>query len=759
MKIIIFIAAITGASFSYAQDKIYVSTSGNDQAPGSVDRPLKTISAALRRAGEKKNKDVDIYIRAGSYSLDSTINIRSDAYELRSLSIGAYPGEKVDISGAIKIKPDWQPYKNGILKAYLDLKEAPDQLFLSGKSLNMARYPNFDVKARVYHGTAADAFSNERARNWKNPAGGYMHALHEGEWGDFHYLITGKDAGGNLQYEGGWQNNRPAKMHDRYRFVENIFEELDAPGEWFYDRKTKTMYLYPPEGVDVRTADLSVSRLTDLIHIHGTQGQPVRNITIRGIAFTQTARTFMLVKEPLLRSDWRIYRGGAILLEGTENVHIRDCAFSELGGNAVFLSNYNKNDTVSGNHFYQLGGNAIAFAGNPDDVRSPSFRYELFVPWNEMDYTPGPKGEDHPQYCSVIDNLIHNTGTIEKQTAGIEISMSAHIYAGHNTIYQVPRAGINISEGTWGGHMIEFNEVFNTVLETGDHGAFNSWGRDRYWRPERDIIDSIVAAKPGIELLDVIDPIVLRNNIFQCDHGWDIDLDDGSTNYEICNNICLSGGLKLREGYHRIVRNNIILNNTFHPHVWLKNSHDQFVHNVITLPYAPILMNNWGDRIDSNFFLSEDALTKARKLGIDKNSTWGKWDPGRLNIVAGAGVTKKELKAIAAKPVINPLFTAAAGSEVGQVQWLGAFFKDVQTLGEQSAAGLPDRKGALLIRLPPGSAAEKNGLRQGDVIRRLGSRDINSADDILQAQRNKRPDAGIGCVIFRNQSQRTLVLH
>ena len=28
--------------------------------------------------------------------------------------------------------------------------------------------------------------------------------------------------------------------------------------------------------------------------------------------------------------------------------------------------------------------------------------------------------------------------------------------------------------------MIEFNDVFDTVKETGDHGSFNSWGRDRY---------------------------------------------------------------------------------------------------------------------------------------------------------------------------------------------------------------------------------------------------------------------------------------
>ena len=57
--------------------------------------------------------------------------------------------------------------------------------------------------------------------------------------------------------------------------------------------------------------------------------------------------------------------------------------------------------------------------------------------------------------------------------------MCRNITVSHNSIYNTPRAGINISEGTWGGHIIEYNDIFNTVKETGDHGTINSWGRDR----------------------------------------------------------------------------------------------------------------------------------------------------------------------------------------------------------------------------------------------------------------------------------------
>ena len=76
-------------------------------------------------------------------------------------------------------------------------------------------------------------------------------------------------------------------------------------------------------------------------------------------------------------------------------------------------------------------------------------------------------------------------GYVEKQSAGVQLSMCQGITVSHNTIYDVPRAGINISEGTWGGHIIGYNDVFNTVKESGDHGSFNSWGRDRYWHPNK----------------------------------------------------------------------------------------------------------------------------------------------------------------------------------------------------------------------------------------------------------------------------------
>ena len=188
------------------------------------------------------------------------------------------------------------------------------------------------------------------------------------------------------------------------------------------------------------------------------------------------------------------------------------------------------------------------------------------------------------------DCLIYLSGRVEKQTAPVQIELAQGITVRHCSLYDVPRAGINIGDGCWGGHVIEFCDIFDTVKETGDHGSFNSWGRDRFWGLDGlDLNDDQAwEANKDVVLLDAVKTTILRNNRWRCDHGWDIDLDDGSTNYHIYNNLCLNGGLKNREGFYRVVENNIMVNNGFHPHVWYKHSQDVVRRNIMwTDHYLP----------------------------------------------------------------------------------------------------------------------------------------------------------------------------
>ena len=68
------------------------------------------------------------------------------------------------------------------------------------------------------------------------------HALLLGEGGHqqllFHYMQV---------YKPGIYPNMPF-------YVENVLEELDAPGEWFLDPREGKLYYMPAAGVDLKTA-------------------------------------------------------------------------------------------------------------------------------------------------------------------------------------------------------------------------------------------------------------------------------------------------------------------------------------------------------------------------------------------------------------------------------------------------------------------------------------------------------------------------
>jgi hypothetical protein len=283
----VFLGLIILSFSANAQLYVFVAPNGNDHNNGNIQRPFKTVQAAVAAIQSKQNQHVVIEIRAGTYYLDSTIIIKSYGFKNKSLIIRGYKNEKVTFSGARPYKLQWQRCKEGVYKAAIDLPESPDRLFFNGRALSMARYPNYDSAARVFNGTAADAISDEKVKQWHNPAGAYVHALHKGEWGGFHYRVTGKDAGGKLLMEGGWQNNRPSPMNDKYRFVENVFEELDAPGEWYYDAAVKMLYLYPLQGFDIHNAAIAIGHLAALVVLKGEAANPVKNITLQNIRFEQ----------------------------------------------------------------------------------------------------------------------------------------------------------------------------------------------------------------------------------------------------------------------------------------------------------------------------------------------------------------------------------------------------------------------------------------------------------------------------------------
>ena len=73
--------------------------------------------------------------------------------------------------------------------------------------------------------------------------------------------------------------------------------------------------------------------------------------------------------------------------------------------------------------------------------------------------------------------------------------------------------------------------------------------------------------------------------------AWDLDLDDGSTNYQIYDNLLLNAGIKLRDGFYRTVKNNILVGGSIYEQVSHANDGD-VIQNNITLDGSAYQLTN-----------------------------------------------------------------------------------------------------------------------------------------------------------------------
>ncbi|MHA6484928.1 chitobiase/beta-hexosaminidase C-terminal domain-containing protein [Paenibacillus sp. strain BS8-2] len=661
------------------EKRIFVAPYGRDDSPGTEDRPFATwvrAQAEVRRVKkDNMGKPITVMLREGTYYLKEPLTFRPEDSGSSSAPIQyrSYPGEKVVISGGCHIGSRWHPYKDGIWVAELPQwqgrLEQIDGLFIDGSRQVRARYPNVDADQPLMDGPGylqAAGGTNLRPdrelafdpatftdKSWDNPTTGIIHAFQSHYWGNMQYRLADVDRENHVLHlgEGGFQLQRSHGISHRSRYyIDNIFEELDAPGVWYWDGDQGKLYCFPHEGIDLNQSLVVTTFLKQLITFCGSPALPVSGIKLSGLQFAHTGTTFMEPYEDLARGDWAIHRGGAVYFEGAEDCGLEDCFFDAVGGNAVFISGYNRRISVEGCSFEAAGESAVCVVGRPESVR-------MYQTWEMMeggqrpayDDLPGPRTPDYPADCIIGNNIIRNIGIYGKQTAGVFISMSRRITVSRNSIYEVPRAAICINDGTWGGHRIEFNDIWETVRETGEHGPFNSWGRERQWgdQAQTDRDGGIEMNKAAV-FLDALEPNVIcynriRNMRKSVSAGnWTIDLDDGSSYYHIYGNLCLGSTLKLRDGYYRRVENNIFISPIpLGWHVWPKDSGDVFVRNIVVVAgcrpgeaepteeiFGPVRMpeHPWGQETDWNLYWNANTqqfLVKERAPGRSYN--WEEW--------------------------------------------------------------------------------------------------------------------------------------
>ncbi len=606
--------------------EIYVSPAGNDSSNGSIGSPLATFSAARDKADRLKagNTPVSVYFRAGTYYLDTTVLFgpANSGTAGAPIVYAAYPGEKPVISGGFRLPSTttWSAYKGQIMVTTIAKNLKIDQLFLNGNRQVLARYPNFTSTQTILDGYAADCINPSRVATWANPAEGpgYIRGLHPNMWGGNSYIIKGKNSNNSLDTQWCGDNNLGSGLHPTYRMVENIFEELDAPGEWFYRKSTGQLYFYPPAGTDLGTAAIEFASQDELLRIIGTSADStgaVRYLTFSALTFTHTYRTlFSRPFEPVLRGDLHIARAGCLFMKNAQNIQVNNCLFDQIGGNGIFMSGYNRSNIVYNNVFNEAGAACVSLIGDTTSVRCP-FLWSSNGGCN--DRTPGPRGPDYPAFITVDNNMMNHFGRFEKLSGvGIDLGITECDTIRHNTLHDFPRGGINILSGCFGGHEICYNWLYNPMLETSDCGPFNAWGRDRNLDFQNDT---------SATQLDAWKTTIVHNNRIEVNNSnvtqFGIDLDDQASNYYSYNNLLMGSGgsgIKIQWNRHNTWINNILVNgsNTTLTGVW-SNSNHYMTRNIFT-SNSPYWCNFFSNIGITNPVLIADTIAKHVRL-IDSN--------------------------------------------------------------------------------------------------------------------------------------------
>ena len=320
--------------------------------------------------------------------------------------------------------------------------------------------------------------------------------------------------------KGGFQGARGGPGSDWY--ISNVFEELDARTEFYYDIAEQTLYYFGngTHGVAPTEAFVATTVHT-LFNVSGaSMAQPIRDFSLTSIGLRDTAPTMLEPHGVPSGGDWALERIGSIYLQNTEKAAVSRCMFTRIGGNGVMISAYNRNATIEHSEFEWMGGSAIAAWGWTDEITDGGV--------HGVDGTTGT----FPRYTSILYNLFHEIGVWEKQSSAFFQAKGAQSHLKGNVVFNLARAGFNFNDGFGGGDLIEQNVLFNTCRESSDHGPINSWDRQPF-------VTTVRTGKPSSQMAWRH----VQRNIVIANYGGSkqVDTDDGSLFWRVRHNFLAFG--------------------------------------------------------------------------------------------------------------------------------------------------------------------------------------------------------------------------
>lgn len=459
--------------------EIFVSTTGNDRNAGTSSQPLATVAMALRKARDLRRlndpsiKDgIKIIVAGGTYQFTEPLFIRPEDSGTPSspTTIESAPGETPVFSGGVQIR-GWRKSSGKIWVAETSLTDFR-QLWVNGIKAIRAREFDGDSMGRILSWDRANETCWIPLMKNLSFSPGMEMVIHQW-WAIAILRISSIERKGDsallrfMQPESRVQSEHPwpapwisKETGNSAFYLVNAMQFLDAPGEWFFDKRNQKLYYYPRSGENMNDAKVIAPSLETLVKIEGTADHPVSHVHFKGISFQHTgwlrpsqqghvphqAGMYMLDayslklpgtadKSTLENQAWVGRPASAVQATNTNNTSFDNCSFEHLASTGVDYQKGNHHDVINGNLFKDIGGSAILAGVFSDEATEVHLPYN---PSNEREITSNLR---------ISNNLITNVTNEDWGCVGIGAGYVRNIDISHNEICEVSYTGISLGWG------------------------------------------------------------------------------------------------------------------------------------------------------------------------------------------------------------------------------------------------------------------------------------------------------------------------